>query len=112
MALVDLNEALRLSDGGGKVGCQALCQHGLLMRKNGDIESARADFAKATKLGSQFARTQVSNICICKNIFKKCIYRLNVTTTIFTALSWSRLTRMQRSAIKCWHRLSKSYRKR
>lgn len=61
-AMVDLNEALRLSNDGGKAGCKALCQRGLLRRKLGDIEAAKADFTKAASLGSQFARSQVSYV--------------------------------------------------
>lgn len=58
----DLNEAIRLSAGVGRTGCRALCQRGLLWRRSDAIEAAKADFARAARLGSKFARSQVSLI--------------------------------------------------
>lgn len=58
-AMLDLEQALKLSNSGGRTGCRALCQRGILRLKAEDIEGARADFEKAAKLGSQFARSQV-----------------------------------------------------
>lgn len=57
--MLDLEEALKLSQSAGRTGCRALIQRGLLKRKNGDIEAARRDFEQAAQLGSQFARAQV-----------------------------------------------------
>lgn len=57
--MLDLEQALKLSDSAGRTGCRALCQRGLLRRKANDIEGARADFEKDAKMGSQFARSQV-----------------------------------------------------
>lgn len=59
-AMADLNEAVRLSGSAGRSGCRALCQRGLLWRRRNAIDAAKADFAVAARLGSQFARSQVS----------------------------------------------------
>lgn len=102
-ALADLNEALRLSNGGGKAGCKALCQRGLLRRKLGDIDAAKDDFAKAATLGSQFARTQV---CCIREDFS-CLNMINAITMytchasrddVFIHLT-HQTTKYQRSAI-------------
>ncbi|KAL9703321.1 hypothetical protein quinque_006839 [Culex quinquefasciatus] len=58
-ALDDIEQALRLSSSSGRTGCKALCQRGILKRKNNDTEGARQDFEQAAKLGSNFARTQM-----------------------------------------------------
>uniref|UniRef100_A0A182PZE3 Tetratricopeptide repeat protein 36 n=1 Tax=Anopheles farauti TaxID=69004 RepID=A0A182PZE3_9DIPT len=58
-ALADIEQALRLSNNAGRTGCRALCQRGILKRKNNDIDGAREDFEIAAKLGSKFARTQL-----------------------------------------------------
>jgi len=55
-----LENALRLSNNSGRTGCRAFCQRGILRRKNKDDTGAKDDFEKAAKLGSQFARNQVS----------------------------------------------------
>lgn len=56
----DLNRALKLSNSSGRTGCRALCQRGVLKRLKNDIDGARLDFEQAAKLGSQFAKSQVS----------------------------------------------------
>uniref|UniRef100_A0A8W7NZV4 Tetratricopeptide repeat protein 36 n=1 Tax=Anopheles coluzzii TaxID=1518534 RepID=A0A8W7NZV4_ANOCL len=58
-ALSDIDQALKLSNQTGRTGCRALCQRGILKRKNNDVDGARADFEVAAKLGSKFARTQL-----------------------------------------------------
>ncbi|KAF6726311.1 Tetratricopeptide repeat protein 36 [Oryzias melastigma] len=57
-ALQDLDRAIVLSGGGGRTGCQALVQRGLLRRLGCQTDEARADFEKAASLGSEFARQQ------------------------------------------------------
>ncbi|XP_030007187.1 tetratricopeptide repeat protein 36 [Sphaeramia orbicularis] len=57
-ALQDLNEAISLSGGCGRTGCQALVQRGLLRRLVCQNDEARADFEKAAALGNEFARQQ------------------------------------------------------
>ncbi|XP_053676787.1 tetratricopeptide repeat protein 36 homolog [Anopheles nili] len=58
-ALLDIEKALELSNQSGRTGCRALCQRGIMKRKNDDIDGARQDFEAAAKLGSKFARTQL-----------------------------------------------------
>nr|CAD7423260.1 unnamed protein product [Timema monikensis] len=58
-ALYDLDEAIRLSGGHGRSGCQALCQRALLYRKEGREDEARVDLQKAAAQGNQFARSQL-----------------------------------------------------
>ncbi|XP_049539558.1 tetratricopeptide repeat protein 36 homolog isoform X2 [Anopheles darlingi] len=58
-ALKDVERALELSEGNGRTGCRALCQRGILKRKNADTDGAREDFEAAARLGSHFARTQL-----------------------------------------------------
>ncbi|XP_035785397.1 tetratricopeptide repeat protein 36 homolog [Anopheles albimanus] len=58
-ALKDIERALELSERTGRTGCRALCQRGILRRKDGDVDGAREDFEAAARLGSHFARTQL-----------------------------------------------------
>ncbi|XP_046579968.1 tetratricopeptide repeat protein 36 homolog [Haliotis rubra] len=58
-ALEDLNKAVELSRGEGKVSCQAYTQMGLIHRLEGDDTQAIEDFKKAAQLGSEFAKQQV-----------------------------------------------------
>ncbi|KAJ8894942.1 hypothetical protein PR048_000249 [Dryococelus australis] len=58
-ALADVNRAITLSNGLGRTGCQALCQRGIIHRKEGREDDAREDFEAAYKLGSQFAKMQL-----------------------------------------------------
>ncbi|XP_071109345.1 tetratricopeptide repeat protein 36-like [Haliotis cracherodii] len=58
-ALDDLNKAVELSRGEGKVACQAYTQMGLIHRLEGDDTQAVEDFKKAARLGSEFAKHQV-----------------------------------------------------
>lgn len=57
--MLDIEKALTLSKRKGRVGCQALCQRGVIFRKLGNDEKAKADFNEAAKLGSEFAKKQV-----------------------------------------------------
>ncbi|PSN38372.1 Tetratricopeptide repeat protein 36 [Blattella germanica] len=58
-AMRDLNKAVNISGGKGRSGCQALCQRGIIHRKEGSDELARNDFQAAAQLGSQFAKMQL-----------------------------------------------------
>ena len=58
-ALEDLNKAIELSDGRGKVAAQAFTQRGLLNKLNGNENDALEDFKKAACLGNSFAKQQV-----------------------------------------------------
>jgi hypothetical protein len=58
-AKLDLNNAINLSNGKGRAGCQAFCQRGLILLKENHTEDAKADFEAAAKLGSQFAKAQL-----------------------------------------------------
>lgn len=59
-AFSDLTKAIELGkEKQQRTTCQALCQRGLLYRKEGKIELAREDFNEAAKLGSHFAKNQV-----------------------------------------------------
>ena len=59
LASADLDTAIHLSGGCGKVAEQAHTQRGLLRRLRGDDEGALEDFKAAAKLGSRFAQRQV-----------------------------------------------------
>ena len=58
-ALKDLDTAIQLSQGKGKAGSNALCQRGVLLRKEGRDDDAMEDFKKAAKNGSGFAKAMV-----------------------------------------------------
>jgi hypothetical protein len=55
----DLDTAIQLSGGHGKVAELALTQRGLIRRLQGCDEGALEDFKAAAKLGSRFAGKQV-----------------------------------------------------
>jgi hypothetical protein len=80
-ALQDLTEAITLSKGKGRSGCQALCQRGLLKRKQGDEDGARTDFDRAAQLGSKFARSQLVELnpyaALCNQMLKEVMEKLN-----------------------------------
>lgn len=57
LALEDLNRSLELSKGIGRSACQALCQRGMLYRKQYLDVEARSDFEKAANMGSEFAKS-------------------------------------------------------
>eukprot|EP00088_Acartia_fossae_P068819 TRINITY_DN8803_c0_g1_i1.p1 TRINITY_DN8803_c0_g1~~TRINITY_DN8803_c0_g1_i1.p1 ORF type:complete len:198 (-),score=52.48 TRINITY_DN8803_c0_g1_i1:70-663(-) len=58
-ALGDLEAALRLSGGKGKVAARAFCQRGMINRKFGHDDSAIEDFKAAADLGSAFAKSML-----------------------------------------------------
>jgi len=58
-ALEDVEKAIRLSGGVGKVAASALCQRALLQRKEGHDDAALSDFSAAAKLGSGFAQSML-----------------------------------------------------
>ncbi|XP_064642180.1 tetratricopeptide repeat protein 36-like [Lineus longissimus] len=58
-ALSDLNKAIELSEGKGKVACQSFTQRGLIERLEGHNEKALNDFKIAANLGGSFAKQQV-----------------------------------------------------
>lgn len=58
-ALEDLNNAINLSEGIGKVACQAFSQRGLINQLQGKKQQALNDFQEAAKLGSAFAKTML-----------------------------------------------------
>ncbi|XP_055691363.1 tetratricopeptide repeat protein 36 homolog [Lutzomyia longipalpis] len=80
-ALSDLEEALKLSGGTGRTGCRALCQRGLLRRKNGDDDGARSDFKSATNLGSKFAHGQLIEMnpyaALCNQMLRDAFQKLS-----------------------------------
>lgn len=61
-ALVDLDQAIRLSGGKGKAARQAFTQRGLLHKLAGENDEALDDFKVAAQLGSAFAQAQVLNL--------------------------------------------------
>ncbi|XP_059058426.1 tetratricopeptide repeat protein 36 homolog [Achroia grisella] len=59
-AMADLDKALQLTEGSkGRARALALCQRGVLLKKLGQGDLARAAFTEAAKLGSGFAKKQV-----------------------------------------------------
>lgn len=58
-ALDDLNKAIDFSQGIGRAASQAFTQRGLIYKLNGDDEKGLEDFKRASKLGNQFAKSQV-----------------------------------------------------
>jgi tetratricopeptide (TPR) repeat protein len=79
-ALTDLTQAIKLSASKGRTGCQSLCQRGLLKRKQGDEDGARADFEVAAQLGSKFARNQLVELnpyaALCNQMLKEVMDKL------------------------------------
>ena len=59
LALSDLDTAIQLSGGHGKVAELAYTQRGLVRRLQGCDEGALEDFKAAAKLGGKFAGKQV-----------------------------------------------------
>lgn len=59
--MLDLDVALNLTVGKKtRARALALCQRGVLLRKRGANDEAREAFTEAAKLGSSFAKKQVS----------------------------------------------------
>ncbi|XP_052820765.1 tetratricopeptide repeat protein 36-like [Mya arenaria] len=55
-ALADLDKAIQLCEGHGKVACQAYTQRGLIKRLQEDDCGAKEDLTHAAHLGGQFAK--------------------------------------------------------
>ena len=66
-ALVDLDQAIRLSGSKGKAARQAFTQRGLLHKLAGENDEALDDFKVAAQLGSAFAQAQVLNAFAIRN---------------------------------------------
>ncbi|CAL8072834.1 unnamed protein product [Orchesella dallaii] len=79
-AQTDLNNAINLSNGKGRAACQAYCQRGLLYLRNNSVDSAKADFEEASKLGSQFAKAQLVQMnpyaALCNKMLKSVFTKL------------------------------------
>jgi len=58
-AIRDLDKALEINGGKGKVGIQALTQRGILRKVFGEDNLAQEDWKKASALGGQFANRLV-----------------------------------------------------
>ena len=56
LALADLDTAIQLSGGRGRVAEQAYTQRGLVRRLRGEDERALEDFKRAARLGGTFAQ--------------------------------------------------------
>ncbi|KAG4074987.1 hypothetical protein HA402_014566 [Bradysia odoriphaga] len=78
-ALADLNKALELASP-GRTKCQALCQRGLLFRKQEKLDEAKLDFTEAVKLGSKFAKSQLIEInpyaALCNQMLREAFDKL------------------------------------
>lgn len=61
-AQVDLSKAIELCSEQPRTKCTALCQRGVLYRKQNNVDAARKDFENAAQLGSSFATTQLVEI--------------------------------------------------
>ncbi|XP_022916998.1 tetratricopeptide repeat protein 36 homolog isoform X1 [Onthophagus taurus] len=75
-AFLDLTKAIELARNNQKrTLCQSLCQRGLLYRKREQNDSARDDFDEASKLGSQFAKSQLVELnpyaALCNQMLRK-----------------------------------------
>ncbi|XP_022114705.1 tetratricopeptide repeat protein 36 [Pieris rapae] len=82
-AAADINQALNLTEGKRtRSRALALCQRGVMLRKNGSDDEARAAFAEAAKLGSSFARKQVVELnpyaALCNKMLSQVIKGENI----------------------------------
>ena len=79
-ALADLDRAIQLTAGKGQVGARALCQRGVLHRREGRDDDALDDFKTAAVHGSGFAKSMMVEMnpyaAMCNSMLK----------TMFTAL--------------------------
>lgn len=58
-AIKDLESALQLANGKGKVASQAYCQRAMLHQLSGNTQEAIKDWEAASKLGNSFAKQQL-----------------------------------------------------
>ncbi|XP_002734805.1 tetratricopeptide repeat protein 36-like isoform X2 [Saccoglossus kowalevskii] len=79
-AILDLDKAVELSGGKGKVACQAYTQRALIRRLEGQNELALEDFKSASSLGSEFARSQVIQLnpyaAMCNKMLSEVVTKL------------------------------------
>merc|ERR1712037_710668 len=64
----DLNQALKISKGQGRTGCQAYCQRGMIYRLEGRNEEAKNDFEIEAALASMNPYAAMCNQML-KNVF-------------------------------------------
>lgn len=70
VAMKDIERVLQLTEGKqSRARALALCQRGVLFRKQGRDDEARAVFTEAAKLGSSFAKKQVIKYNITSKFF-------------------------------------------
>ena len=79
-AFEDLNQALACSIKPSKTRCHALCQRGVLFRKQEKLDEARNDFEEAVKMGSKFAKQQLVEInpfaALCNQMLRQAFEQL------------------------------------
>uniref|UniRef100_D3TQG0 TPR repeat-containing protein n=1 Tax=Glossina morsitans morsitans TaxID=37546 RepID=D3TQG0_GLOMM len=79
-ALQDLNVAIEYADVQYKTKCHALCQRGVLYRKQNKLSDAKIDFEEAAKMGSEFAKTQLVEInpfaALCNQMLREAFVKL------------------------------------
>ncbi|BFZ23633.1 hypothetical protein BsWGS_26672 [Bradybaena similaris] len=79
-AKADLEIALNLSNGTGRIACQAFTQRGLIRKREGDDECARQDFEKAANLGSAFAKQLLAAMnpyaALCNQMLSDVLHKL------------------------------------
>ncbi|XP_050334599.1 tetratricopeptide repeat protein 36 homolog [Bactrocera neohumeralis] len=80
-ALADLSKALALCTEQPRTKCTALCQRGVLYRKQNNVDAARKDFEDAAHLGSSFAKTQLVELnpfaALCNQMLRQAFDQLN-----------------------------------
>ena len=86
LAIADLDTAIQLSQGHGKVAEQAHTQRGLIRRLRGQDEGALEDFKAAAKLGSRFAQKQVVSMnpyaALCNQMLSEAFGKLRRGETV------------------------------
>ncbi|XP_037826296.1 tetratricopeptide repeat protein 36 homolog [Lucilia sericata] len=79
-AFDDLNQALENCLNQAKSKCHALCQRGVLYRKQNKLDEARQDFEEAAKMGSKFAKQQLVEInpfaALCNQMLRQAFQQL------------------------------------
>ncbi|KAI8119889.1 hypothetical protein FF38_10847 [Lucilia cuprina] len=79
-AFDDLNHALENCLNQAKSKCHALCQRGVLYRKQNKLDEARQDFEEAAKMGSKFAKQQLVEInpyaALCNQMLRQAFQQL------------------------------------
>jgi len=87
-AMVDLNNAINISEGKGRSACQAYCQRACIRIKQKEDELARADLEKAAALGSEFAKHQLVQMnpyaAMCNKMLREAMEKLSVGQPVST----------------------------